>query len=69
MYPSRYRSKAMALNTVSNWFWNFLLGFFTPFIIGDIDFRYRYIFAACLFVTTTVMYFFVIKGQGKQANE
>jgi len=48
MYPSRYRSNAMALSTASNWGWNFLLAFFTPFIVGDIDFRYGYIFAACL---------------------
>jgi SP family sugar:H+ symporter-like MFS transporter len=26
LYPSRYRAKAMALSTASNWFWNFLIG-------------------------------------------
>jgi SP family sugar:H+ symporter-like MFS transporter len=25
LYPSRYRAKAMALSTASNWLWNFLL--------------------------------------------
>jgi SP family sugar:H+ symporter-like MFS transporter len=69
LYPSRYRSNAMALSTASNWGWNFLLAFFTPFIVGDIDFRYGYIFAACLFVSAGVVYFFVIEGQGRTLEE
>jgi SP family sugar:H+ symporter-like MFS transporter len=59
----------MALSTASNWGWNFLLAFFTPFIVGDIDFRYGYIFAACLFVSAAVVYFFVIEGQGRTLEE
>jgi SP family sugar:H+ symporter-like MFS transporter len=69
LYPSRYRSNAMAMSTASNWFWNFLLAFFTPFIVGDIDFRYGYIFAACLFVSAAVVYLFVIEGQGRTLEE
>ena len=69
LYPSRYRSNAMALSTASNWGWNFLIAFFTPFIVGDIDFRYGYIFAACLFVSAAVVYFFVIEGQGRTLEE
>jgi MFS transporter, SP family, sugar:H+ symporter len=69
LYPSRYRSNAMALSTASNWGWNFLLAFFTPFIVGDIDFRYGYIFAACLFVSAAVVYLFVIEGQGRTLEE
>ena len=37
----------MALSTASNWLWNFLLAFFTPFITSAIDFRYGYVFAGC----------------------
>lgn len=59
----------MALSTASNWGWNFLLAFFTPFIVGDIDFRYGYIFAACLFVAAGVVYLFVIEGQGRTLEE
>jgi len=69
LYPSRYRSNAMALSTASNWGWNFLLAFFTPFITGDIDFRYGYIFAGCLFLAVAVVYFFVIEGQGRTLEE
>jgi hypothetical protein len=37
--------------------------------VGDIDFRYGYIFAACLFVAAGVVYFFVIEGQGRTLEE
>jgi SP family sugar:H+ symporter-like MFS transporter len=69
MYPSRFRSTAMSISTASNWGWNFLLAFFTPFIIGDIDFRYGYVFAGCLFVAVLVVYFCVIEGQGRTLEE
>ncbi|KAI9370012.1 general substrate transporter [Aspergillus egyptiacus] len=69
MYPSRYRSNAMALATASNWLWNFLIGFFTPFITGDIDFAYGYVFAGCLFVAVLVVYFFLLEGKGKTLEE
>jgi SP family sugar:H+ symporter-like MFS transporter len=59
----------MGLSTASNWFWNFLLAFFTPFIVGDIDFRYGYIFASCLFLAAATVYFFVIEGQGRTLEE
>ncbi|KAF9734901.1 hypothetical protein PMIN01_07804 [Paraphaeosphaeria minitans] len=76
LYPSRYRAKAMALSTASNWLWNFLLAFFTPFITGAIDFRYGYVFAGCnvlaglaTLLTATVIYFFVIEGKGRTLEE
>ena len=59
----------MALSTASNWFWNFLIAFFTPFIIGDIDFRYGYVFAACNLLACGVVYFFVLEGQGRTLEE
>ncbi|RQM06671.1 hypothetical protein DH86_00001291, partial [Scytalidium sp. 3C] len=69
LYPARYRSNAMALSTASNWIWNFLLAFFTPFIVQDIDFRYGYVFAGCLFLCVSTVYFFVIEGQGRTLEE
>ncbi|KAF7128288.1 hypothetical protein CNMCM5793_002830 [Aspergillus hiratsukae] len=69
LYPSRYRAKAMALATASNWLWNFLIGFFTPFITGDIDFAYGYVFAGCLFAGVLVVYFCVLEGKGKTLEE
>jgi SP family sugar:H+ symporter-like MFS transporter len=69
LYPSRYRAKAMALATASNWLWNFLIGFFTPFITGDIDFAYGYVFAGCLFAGVVIVYFCVLEGKGKTLEE
>ncbi|KAF2005633.1 MFS monosaccharide transporter-like protein [Amniculicola lignicola CBS 123094] len=69
LYPSRYRAKAMALSTASNWFWNFLLGFFSPFITSAIDFRYGYVFAGCNLLAGIGIYLFVIEGQGRTLEE
>ncbi|KAI0321540.1 general substrate transporter [Amylostereum chailletii] len=44
-FPTRTRAKQGALATASNWLWNFLLAFFTPFITRDIKFRYGFVFA------------------------
>ena len=44
-FPTRTRAKQGALATASNWLWNFLLAFFTPFIVSAIDFRYGFVFA------------------------
>jgi SP family sugar:H+ symporter-like MFS transporter len=43
--------------------------FFTPFITGDIDFRYGYVFAACNAVGGLLVYFFVIEGQGRTLEQ
>ncbi|KAI5301838.1 hexose transporter hxt1 [Ascosphaera pollenicola] len=69
MYPARYRARAMALPTAANWLWNFLLGFFTPFITGAIDFRYGYVFAGCLAMAFFTVYFFVIETAGRTIEE
>jgi SP family sugar:H+ symporter-like MFS transporter len=69
LYPSRYRARAMAMATASNWLWNFLISFFTPFITGDIDFAYGYVFAGCLFFAVVIVYFFVLEGKDKTLEE
>ncbi|OCK75994.1 general substrate transporter [Lepidopterella palustris CBS 459.81] len=69
IYPSRYRAKCMALATASNWMWNFLISFFTPYITGIIDYRYGYIFAACCFTGALVVYLFVCESQNRTLEE
>lgn len=69
IYPSKYRAKGMALATASNWTWNFLIAFFTPFITNDIDFAFGYVFAACNLVGGVLVYFFVVEGQGRTLEE
>ncbi|PYH93848.1 monosaccharide transporter [Aspergillus ellipticus CBS 707.79] len=69
LYPSQYRARAMSLATASNWLWNFLLAFFTPFITSAIDFRLGYVFAGCLFLAAGLVYVAVIEGQGRTLEE
>lgn len=69
LYPSRYRARAISFTVASNWLWNFLLAFFTPFITKDIDFRYGYVFAGCNVLGGLIVYFFVIEGQGRTLEE
>lgn len=69
LYPSEYRARAMSLSTASNWLWNFLLAFFTPFITSAIDFRFGYVFAACMFAGAFVVYFGVIEGKDRTLEE
>ncbi|KAL9103068.1 MAG: hypothetical protein Q9163_001866 [Psora crenata] len=69
LYPSRYRAQCMSMSTASNWTWNFLIAFFTPFITGSIDFRYGYVFAACCAAASITVYFFLLEAQGKTLEE
>ncbi|KAF3763452.1 hypothetical protein M406DRAFT_99684 [Cryphonectria parasitica EP155] len=69
IYPSKYRAKGMAIATASNWTWNFLIAFFTPFITADIDFALGYVFAACNLIGGVLVYLFVIEGQGRTLEE
>ncbi|KAJ8606795.1 hypothetical protein MRB53_040721 [Persea americana] len=69
IYPSRYRAKSMGFATASNWTWNFLLAFFTAFIVNDIDYRYGYVFAGANFAGAFVVYFFVCESQGRSLEE
>ncbi|KFZ18084.1 hypothetical protein V501_01362 [Pseudogymnoascus sp. VKM F-4519 (FW-2642)] len=69
MFPYRYRANAMALATASNWIWNFLLAFFTPFITGAIDFRFGYVFAGCNLAAAAIVYFSLIESAARTIEE
>ncbi|KAJ7589024.1 general substrate transporter [Mycena floridula] len=61
-FPTRTRAKQGALATASNWLWNFLLAFFTPFIVKAIKFRYGFVFAACNLAGALMVYFFLYES-------
>ncbi|KZZ96306.1 General substrate transporter [Ascosphaera apis ARSEF 7405] len=69
LYPSRYRARAMAIPTAFNWMWNFLISFFTPFIVSAIDFRYGYVFTGCLGLSAFLIYFGVMETKGRTLEE
>lgn len=61
-FPTRTRAKQAALATASNWLWNFLIAFFTPFITRAIKFRYGFVFAACNLTGAVIVYFFLYES-------
>ncbi|CZT48530.1 related to low-affinity hexose transporter HXT3 [Rhynchosporium secalis] len=69
MYPGKYRSQGIAFCSASNWFFNFCLAFFTPFITDEIDFAYGYVFAGCNLLAALLIYFFLIESNGKSLEE
>jgi len=69
LYPARYRAPAMAVATASNWFWNFMLSFFTRFITDAIDYLYGLVFAGCCGVLVLVVFFFVVESKDRTLEE
>ncbi|KAL2420004.1 High-affinity fructose transporter ght6 [Exophiala dermatitidis] len=69
IYPSRYRSQCIALCAASNWLFNFLIAFFTPFITGDINYAYGYVFAGCNLFAVFFVYFFLPETSGRSLEE
>ncbi|KAI0820915.1 general substrate transporter [Trametes gibbosa] len=61
-FPTRTRARQAALSTASNWLWNFLLAFFTPFITKAIGYRYGFVFAACNLTGAVIVYFFLYES-------
>lgn len=69
MFPFRYRATGMAFAVSANWFWNFMLAFFTPFITGDINYMYGYVFAGCNLAAFFLVFFFLVESSGKTLEE
>ncbi|KAF9484553.1 general substrate transporter [Pholiota conissans] len=61
-FPTKTRAKQGALATASNWLWNFLIAFFTPFIVSGIGFKYGFVFAACNLAGAVVVFFFLYES-------
>ncbi len=68
-YPLRIRSKAMGITIGSNWFWNFLIAFFTPFITSAIHFAYGYVFAGATVFAFIFVYLFVPETKGMHLED
>jgi SP family sugar:H+ symporter-like MFS transporter len=69
LYPAKYRAPAMAVATASNWFWNFMLSFFTRFITDAIGYLYGLVFAGCCFALILIVFFFVIESKDRSLEE
>jgi len=69
MFPYKYRAIGTAFATSANWFWNFMLAFFTPFITGDIQYCYGYVFAGCNLAAGLLVFFFLIESNKRTLEE
>ncbi|CAG9974728.1 unnamed protein product, partial [Clonostachys byssicola] len=69
LFPIRYRGTCMGLATAANWFWNFLISFFTRFIIDEIDYFYGLVFAGCCAALAAIVYLFVIESKDRTLEE
>ncbi|CCH58150.1 hypothetical protein TBLA_0A03510 [Henningerozyma blattae CBS 6284] len=68
-FPLRVKSKAMSISTAANWIWGFLIGFFTPFITGAINFYYGYVFMGCMVFAWFYVFFCVPETKGLTLEE
>lgn len=59
LFPMRTKATSMAICSSFNWMFNFLISFLTPVITSRIGFLYGYIFAACLLLSATFVWFMV----------
>lgn len=46
-----------------------MLAFFTPFITGDIQYAYGYVFAGCNLAACLIVFFFLVESSGKTLEE
>ena len=69
LYPARYRAPCMAIATATNWFLNFLISFFTTFIVKAIDYFYGLVFAGCCGALIVIVFFFVIESKDRSLEE
>ncbi|KAJ6606815.1 general substrate transporter [Mycena sp. CBHHK59/15] len=68
-FPLRVRPKSIALGSATNWFWNFLLGFFAPRIANDIGPLILLIFFGMLVFGYVYVYFFIPETKGLSLEE
>ncbi|CDZ97853.1 general substrate transporter [Phaffia rhodozyma] len=68
-FPLRVRPKAIALGTASNWFWNFMLSYFSPKIAAQIGPLILLVFTGVLIFGTFYVYFMVPETKGLSLEE
>ena len=69
VFPLRVRAKGTGAGTMSNWFWNAVIAFVTPFITEKIDFYMYIIFAVTGVSMGVFVYFFVPETMGLGMEE
>jgi len=68
-FPLRVRPKCIALGAASNWFWNFMLSYFSPLIAADIGPLILLIFFGCLIFAFFYVFFLIPETKGISLEE
>lgn len=68
IFPLPIRAKGVALSTASNWFWNFVIGFITPYMVdaeyGNLKAKVFFVWGATCTACVVFAYFFVPETKG-----
>ncbi|KAJ3390348.1 hypothetical protein HDU84_007603 [Entophlyctis sp. JEL0112] len=73
--PLNIRAKSVSMGTASNWFWNFLIGFVTPYLVdsdaGDagLGVKVFFIWGTTCFMCAIFTYFVVYETKGLSLEE
>lgn len=69
MFPLALRGRGVALSTASNWFWNFIIAFVTPYLVGEENANLKakvfFIFGATGFLSALFAYVFIYETKGQ----
>ncbi|KAK4685951.1 MFS transporter, SP family, sugar:H+ symporter, partial [Tremellales sp. Uapishka_1] len=68
-FPLRVRPKCIALGAATNWFWNFMLSYFSPLIAADIGPFILLVFFGCLIAAFIYVFFMIPETKGISLEE
>jgi MFS family permease len=68
IFPLPIRAKGVALSTASNWFWNFVIGYITPYMVdkdkGNLGAKVFFVWGATCTLCVVFAYFLVPETKG-----
>ncbi|OAA57012.1 General substrate transporter [Niveomyces insectorum RCEF 264] len=75
IFPLHIRAKALSMTTASNWLWNFILGFVTPYMVdagphnADLGFKVFFIWTAFCIIAVFFVWGFIYETKGLSLEE
>lgn len=76
IFPLPARAKALSMTTAANWFWNWLLAFITPYLVGEnyanLSSNVFWIWGAFCWISAFFVYFLIYETKGlslEQVND
>ncbi|ODQ54738.1 general substrate transporter [Saitoella complicata NRRL Y-17804] len=73
IFPLKTRAKSMSMGTASNWFWNWLLAFVTPYMMdedkGNLGVKVFFVWGSTCLTCILFSYFFIPETKGLSLEE